>query len=73
MEEAGAFTCLTVALAPLAGLCRKAAGVAPWEPGFCAESGLLWAKQDFTWKLKRETLNSETCPLANSRKKTRET
>ena len=35
MEEAGASTCLTVALASPAGLCRKAAGVALQEPGFC--------------------------------------
>ena len=73
MEEAGASACLTVALASPAGLCRKAAGLAPREPGFYAESGLLWAEQDFVWILKREILYSETCPLANSRKKTRET
>ena len=35
MEEAGASTCLTIALALPGGLCRKAVGVALREPGFC--------------------------------------
>lgn len=54
----------------VARLCREAVEVAAWELGFHGELGLVLGGMRLMWNLKGKNLDSETCLLADYKRKT---